>query len=125
MRVIIDHTCLSAMLDGDPFLNDLYVESTYGTARLVVPSLSLVVAEEERTGHAARSRRMLKQAEFAPFEAVHAMIHAQWPKTAHWQALHPAALYLQEAAAGAATAILSLRPELYGGTGVTPLNPHA
>lgn len=42
---------------------------------------------------------------------------------APWAVTHPAAIAWQAAKAGDPVTVLSLEPELYAGTGITPLNP--
>ena len=44
-------------------------------------------------------------------------------KNVDWLLAHAAAVAWQAAKAGEALIVLSLGPELYAGTGITPLNP--
>ncbi|GAB1331874.1 hypothetical protein ACE1SV_62130 [Streptomyces sennicomposti] len=52
IRVLLDHTCINALAEGDEFLNGLYVEASYGYAEIGVPALfdrqQRPVQEDER-----------------------------------------------------------------------------
>jgi hypothetical protein len=121
IRVLLDHTCIQALAEGDEFLNGLYVEASYGYAEIVIPALSATVAERERPGAGQHilSRRF---ATVADFTHAHALVAGMWPQ-ADWRILHPAASVLVARQGGEDATLLSLDPDLYLGTGVTPLNP--
>ncbi len=121
IRVLLDHTCIQALADGDEFLNGLYVEASYGYAEIVIPSLSAVVAERERPGAGQHilGRRFTTAADFT---SAHALVAGEW-RQADWRVLHPASSVIVARQAGEDATLLSLNPDLYAGTGVSPLNP--
>ena len=121
IRVLFDHTCIRALAEGDEFLNGLYVEATYGYAEIVIPTLSAVVAERERPGAGRHilGRRFTTTADFTP---AHALLAGTW-RQADWRVLHPASAVIIARQAGEDATLLSLDPDLYAGTGVSPLNP--
>ncbi|NUP18881.1 MAG: hypothetical protein HOZ81_22890 [Streptomyces sp.] len=121
IRVLLDHTCIRALAEGDEFLNGLYVEASYGYAEIVIPALSATVAEREKpgTGQHILSRRFTTVADFTH---AHALVSGTW-RQADWRILHPAAAVLVAQQSGDDTTLLSLDSDLYAGTGVTPLNP--
>lgn len=121
IRVLLDHTCVQALAEGDEFLNGLYVEASYGYAEIVIPTVSATVAEREKpgTGRHVLSRRFTTVADFTH---AHALVAGAW-RQADWRILHPAAAVLVDQRSGGDTTLLSLEPDLYLGTGVTPLNP--
>ncbi|MEV1048733.1 PIN domain-containing protein [Streptomyces sp. NPDC049916] len=121
IRVVLDHTCVTALAAGDEFLNGLYVEASYGYAELVVPALSAVAAEREKhgAGQSLLTRRFITVEDYT---ADHAHMGVAWPRI-DWQLLHPAATVLLSARAGIAASLLSYTPEAYAGTGVGALDP--
>lgn len=121
IRVLLDHTCIKALAEGDEFLNGLYVEVSYGYAEIVIPALSATVAERERPGAGQHilQRRFTTAADFTP---AHALVAGAW-RQADWRVLHPAAAVILARQAGEDATLLSLGPDLYAGTGVSPLNP--
>ncbi|MFI8537511.1 PIN domain-containing protein [Streptomyces aquilus] len=121
IRVLLDHTCIRALAEGDEFLNGLYVEASYGYAEIVIPALSATVAEREKPGAGQHilSRRFTTVADFTH---AHALVAGTW-RQADWRILHPAAAVLVAQQSGDETTLLSLDSDLYAGTGVTPLNP--
>ncbi|MET9862657.1 hypothetical protein ABZY93_25800 [Streptomyces smyrnaeus] len=121
LTAVLDHTALAALYRADPFLTGLYIEASRGTGRVLVPSLSVLAAERLLAGaggHAAS----LRFAEQVPFSAGHATDAMAWPAV-EWPVVHAAAIAWQAAKAGDPVTVLSLKPGLYEGTGVTPLNP--
>ncbi|MFI6340859.1 PIN domain-containing protein [Streptomyces sp. NPDC050535] len=121
MRVLLDHTCIRALAEGDEFLNGLYVEASYGHAEIVIPALSATVADRDRPGAGADilGRRFTTVANFTH---AHALVAGSW-RQADWRILHPAAAIIVARQAGDDAALLSLDVDLYAGTGVSPLNP--
>jgi hypothetical protein len=121
IRVLLDHTCIKALAGGDEFLNGLYVEASYGHAEIVIPALSAAVAERERPGAGLHilQRRFTTAADFT---ATHALVAGAW-RQADWRVLHPASAVIVARQAGEDATLLSLNPDLYAGTGVSPLNP--
>ncbi|MEU6381701.1 PIN domain-containing protein [Streptomyces sp. NPDC046909] len=121
IRVLLDHTCIKALAEGDEFLNGLYVEASYGYAEIVIPALSATVAEREKpgTGQHILSRRFTTVADFTH---AHALLAGTW-RQADWRILHPAATVLVDQHADGNATLLSLDTDLYAGTGVSPLNP--
>ncbi|MEU2556798.1 PIN domain-containing protein [Streptomyces sp. NPDC013313] len=121
IRVLLDHTCIKALAEGDEFLNGLYVEASYGYAHIVIPALSAAVAERERpgTGQHILQRRFLTAADFT---AAHALVAGPWRKV-DWRVLHPASAVIVARQTGEDATLLSLDSDLYAGTGVSPLNP--
>ncbi|MFF4010608.1 PIN domain-containing protein [Streptomyces sp. NPDC001717] len=121
LTAVFDHTALVALHQADPFFTGLYIESSRGTGRVLIPALSILAAERAVPGagtHAAR----LRFAETVPFTAEHALDAASWPAT-DWPVTHPAAIAWQAAKTGEPVTVLSLTPEAYEGTGIYPLNP--
>lgn len=121
LTVVFDHTALGALYRADEFFTGLYIESSRGTGRVLVPALSVLAAERQIPGagtHAAR----LRFAETVPFTGAHALDAASWP-SANWSVTHPAAIAWQAAKTGQPVTVLSLDPAAYEGTGVYPLNP--
>ncbi|MFF8946014.1 PIN domain-containing protein [Streptomyces sp. NPDC014864] len=121
LTAILDHTALSALYEADAFFTGLYIEASRGTGRLLIPSLS-VLAAERRTPGAGMHAAALRFAESIPFTTDHARDAMAWP-SAQWPAVHPAAIAWQAAKSGEPLTVLSTEPELYTGTGITPLNP--
>ncbi|MGV9991270.1 PIN domain-containing protein [Streptomyces sp. NPDC003374] len=121
IRVLLDHTCVHALAEGDEFLNGLYVEASHGYAELTVPALSAAVAERERpgTGQHVLNRRFVTTTAFG---TAHAAVAGAWQQ-ADWRVLHPASALIVAQQTGEDATLLSLTPDLYRGTGVTPLNP--
>ncbi|MGQ4465267.1 PIN domain-containing protein [Streptomyces violaceoruber] len=121
VTAVLDHTALTALYQADPFFTGLYIEASRGTGRVIIPSLAVVAAERETPG-AGRHAASLRFAESVPFTAAHAVDTMGWPDTA-WPVAHAAAIAWHGIKAGEPLTVLSLRPELYAGTGITPLNP--
>ncbi|MFB7175932.1 PIN domain-containing protein [Streptomyces sp. NPDC056254] len=121
LTAVFDHTALVALYQADPFLTGLYIESSRGTGRILVPALSVLAAERLVAGAGAHAAR-LRFAEAVPFTVEHALDSTSWPATG-WQVTHPAAIAWQAAKSGEPVTVLSLTPEAYEGTGVYPLNP--
>ncbi|MEV0184747.1 PIN domain-containing protein [Streptomyces sp. NPDC050625] len=121
IRVLFDHTCIEALAEGDEFLNGLYVEASYGYAEIVIPSLSATVAERARPGAGQHvlGRRFTAVADFTE---AHARVAGRW-RHADWRVLHPASAVVVARGSGDDATLLSLQPDLYEGTGISPLNP--
>ncbi|MEU1409908.1 PIN domain-containing protein [Streptomyces sp. NPDC005728] len=121
IRVLLDHTCILALAEGDEFLNGLYVEASYGYAEIVIPALSATVAERDTpgAGQHALGRRFTTTGDYT---RAHALVASAWRK-ADWRVLHPASSVIVAQQAGQDATLLSLEPDLYVGTGVSPLNP--
>lgn len=119
--VILDHTALIALHQADPFFAGLYVETSRGTGRLLLPALSLLAAERAIPG-AGTHAAALRYAEQVSFTTEHVVTAAGWPESG-WAVTHPAAIAWQAARAGENAVVLSLEPGRYAGTGVTPLDP--
>ncbi|MBW5481300.1 PIN domain-containing protein [Streptomyces bambusae] len=121
VTAVFDHTALTALYQADEFFAGVYVEASRGGGRVLVPALSVLAAERLTPGagtHAAR----LRFAETVPFTAAHALDAASWPGV-DWAVAHPAAIAWQAAKDGEPVTVLSLRPDLYEGTGIQPLDP--
>ncbi|MBD0742935.1 PIN domain-containing protein [Streptomyces sp. CBMA152] len=121
LTAVLDHTALTALYRADPFFIGLYIEASRGTGRVLVPSLS-VLAAERQVGGAGRHAASLRFAEAVPFSAAHAVDAMDWPGV-EWPVAHAAAIAWQALKSGEPLTVLSLEPELYAGTGITPLNP--
>jgi hypothetical protein len=121
LTAVLDHTALTALYRADPFFTGLYVEASRGTGRVLIPSLSLVAAERQDAG-AGRHAASLRFAEHVPFTAAHAADAMGWAST-DWPVAHAAAIAWHAVKAGEPLTVLSLDPELYAGTGITPLDP--
>ncbi|WP_329282467.1 PIN domain-containing protein [Streptomyces sp. NBC_01451] len=121
IRVLLDHTCIQALAEGDEFLNGLYVEASYGYAEIVIPALSAVVAERARPG-SGRDILNRRFTTVADFTHAHALTAVAW-RQADWRILHSASSVVVAEQTGVDATLLSLDPELYAGTGVSPLNP--
>ncbi|MFB7502938.1 PIN domain-containing protein [Streptomyces broussonetiae] len=118
---VLDHTALTVLYRADPFFTGLYIEASRGTGRVIIPSLSVLAAEREVTG-AGRHAATLRFAEHTAFTMEHAAEAMDW-RNVDWPVAHAAAIAWQALKAGSPVTVLSLQPELYTGTGVTPLNP--
>jgi hypothetical protein len=121
LTVVLDHTALTALYQADSFFTGLYIKASRGTGRILVPSLCVLAAERQAAGtgkHAAS----LRFAESIPFNRVHALDAMGWPSV-DWPVTHAAAIAWEAVKAGEPVTVLSLEPELYAGTGITPLNP--
>lgn len=121
IRVLLDHTCIQALAEGDEFLNGLYVEASYGYAEIVIPALSATVAERARPG-SGRDILNRRFTTVADYTRAHALASTAW-RQADCRILHPASLIVVAEQTGDDATLLSLDPELYAGTGVSPLNP--
>ncbi|XKK61479.1 hypothetical protein HFP71_00260 [Streptomyces sp. ARC32] len=121
LTAVLDHTALAALYRADPFFTGLYIEASRGTGRVIVPSLA-VVAAERRVAGAGTHAASLRYAESAPFTASHATDAMSWPDV-DWPVAHAAAIAWNAVKAGDPLTVLSLEPDLYTGTGITPLNP--
>lgn len=121
IRVLLDHTCIQALAEGDEFLNGLYVEASYGYAEIVIPALSATVAERGRPG-SGRDILNRRFTTVADFTRAHALAAVAW-RQADWRILHPASSVVVAEQTGDDTTLLSLDPDLYAETGVSPLNP--
>ncbi|MEU4085047.1 PIN domain-containing protein [Streptomyces aureus] len=121
LTAVLDHTALAALYRADSFFTGLYIEASRGTGRVIVPSLAVLAAERQVPGvgkHAAS----LRFTENVPFTAAHAVDAMGW-RNVDWPVVHAAAIAWQAVKAGEPLTVLSLEPELYAGTGITPLNP--
>ncbi|MEU8975808.1 PIN domain-containing protein [Streptomyces monashensis] len=123
IRVLLDHTCILALAEGDEFLNGLYVEASYGYAEIVIPALSATVAERDKpgTGQHVLGRRFTTTGDYT---RAHALVAGAW-RHADWRVLHPASSVIVARQAGQDATLLSLEPDLYVGTEVSPLNPRS
>ncbi|RKN45869.1 PIN domain-containing protein [Streptomyces hoynatensis] len=121
LTAVLDHTALAALYEADPFFTGLYIEASRGTGRVLVPAVSVLAAERQAPG-SGRHAASLRFAEQVPLTAGHAVEAASWPGVA-WSFGHPAAIAWQALKAGEPVTVLSLEPESYAGTGITPLNP--
>ncbi|MFF8867819.1 PIN domain-containing protein [Streptomyces sp. NPDC015139] len=121
LTAVLDHTALAALFRADPFFTGLYIEASRGTGRVIVPSLSMLAAERQVAG-AGKHAASLRFAENVPFTAAHAVDAMEWTNV-DWPVAHAAAIAWQAVKAGEPLTVLSLEPELYTGTGITPLNP--
>ena len=121
LTAVLDHTALAALYRADPFFTGLYIEASRGTGRVIIPSLSMLAAERHVAG-AGKHAASLRFAENAPFTAAHAVDAMTWGNV-DWPVAHAAAIAWQAVKAGEPLTVLSLEPELYAGTGITPLNP--
>ncbi|MGA5508995.1 hypothetical protein [Streptomyces umbrinus] len=97
------------------------MEASYGYAEIVIPALSAAVAERQNpgVGQHVLNRRFTTTTDFT---RAHALIAGEW-RQADWRVLHPASLVIVARQAGDDATLLSLDPDLYAGTGISPLNP--
>ncbi|MET9088408.1 PIN domain-containing protein [Streptomyces sp. NPDC004237] len=121
LTAVLDHTALAALFRADPFFTGLYIEASRGTGRVIIPSLSVLAAERQVVG-AGKHAASLRFAESVPFTAAHAVDAMDWAHV-DWPVAHAAAIAWQAVKAGDPLTVLSLEPDLYAGTGITPLNP--
>lgn len=108
------------------------------TALSLVPDGQATVAEQPRDrplglpavpaealagphGRSGDARDDVPLAQNVPFTAAHAVDVMDW-KNVGWPVAHAAAIAWQAVKAGETLTVLSLEPELYAGTGMTPLN---
>ncbi|MGW0754934.1 PIN domain-containing protein [Streptomyces sp. NPDC002814] len=120
--VVLDHTCLVALHDGDEFFTGLYIEASHQRGRILVPSLCILAADRLRPGCGTYAAS-LRFTEEVPFTAGHAVEAMSWPRVEPGVA-HAAAVAWQMAAAGEPVTVLSLRPEEYPFTSIQVLNPY-
>ncbi|MCT2546832.1 MULTISPECIES: PIN domain-containing protein [Streptomyces] len=121
LAAVLDRTALIALYRADPFFTGLYIEASRGTGRVIVPSPSVLAAERQATG-VARHAASLRFAENVPFTAGHA-VDAMDRRAEDRPVAHVAAIAWHAVKAGEPLRGLSPEPELYAGTGITPLNP--
>jgi hypothetical protein len=121
LTAVLDHTALTALYRADPFFTGLYIEASRGTGRVLFPSLSVLAAERQVAG-AGKHAASLRFAESVSFSTAHAVDVMGWTSV-DWPVAHAAAIAWQAAKEGEPLTVLSLEPELYAGTGITPLNP--
>ncbi|MBC7268719.1 MAG: hypothetical protein H5T76_08325 [Streptomyces sp.] len=121
VTAVLDHTTLAALYRADPFFTGLYIEASRGTGRVLIPSLSVLAAERQLAG-AGKHAASLRFAENVPFSTAHAVEAMSWPSV-KWPVAHAAAIAWQATRQGDPLTVLSLEPESYAGTGITPLNP--
>ena len=121
LTAVLDHTALTALYQADPFFTGLYIEASRGTGRVLVPSLSVLAAELQVAG-AGKHAASLRFAEHVPFSTAHAVDAMDW-RNVDRPVAHAAAIAWQAVKAGEPLTVLSLEPELYAGTGITPLDP--
>ncbi|MGY6026480.1 PIN domain-containing protein [Streptomyces spinosirectus] len=121
LTAVLDHTALVALYRADPFFTGPYIEASRGTGRVIIPPLSILAAEREVAG-AGEHAASLRFAENVPFTASHAVDAMDW-RNVDWPVMHAAAVAWQAGKAGESLTVLSLEPERYAGTGITPLNP--
>ncbi|AYV32383.1 hypothetical protein EES41_37110 (plasmid) [Streptomyces sp. ADI95-16] len=121
LTAVFDHTALVALYWADPFFTGLYIESSRGTGRVLIPALSVLAAERATPGAGSHAAR-LRFAESVPFTTAHALDAGSWTAT-DWAVTHPAAIAWQAAKTGEPVTVLSLTPEAYEGTGIYPLDP--
>ncbi|MEU7103088.1 hypothetical protein AB0A66_32805 [Streptomyces longwoodensis] len=118
---VLDHTALAALCRANPFFTGLYIEASRGTGRVIIPSPSLLAAERLVAG-TGKHATSLRFAEHIPFTAAHSVNTMDWGN-ADWPVAHAAAIAWHAIKAGKPLTVLSLEPELYAGTRITPLNP--
>ncbi|MFJ9718929.1 PIN domain-containing protein [Streptomyces sp. NPDC101213] len=121
LTAVLDHTALAALYRADPFFTGLYIEASRGTGRVIIPSLSLLAAERQVAG-SGKHAASLRFAENIPFTAAHSVDAMAWANV-DWPVAHAAAIAWHAIKAGQPLTVLSLEPERYTGTGITPLNP--
>ncbi|MET7458665.1 PIN domain-containing protein [Streptomyces sp. NPDC005574] len=121
LTAVLDHTALTALYRADPFFTGLYIEASRGTGRLIIPALSVFAAERQVAG-AGKHAAALRFTENVPFTATHAVDAMGW-KNVDWSVAHAAAIAWQAVKAGEPLTLLSLKPELYAGTDIDPLDP--
>jgi hypothetical protein len=121
VTAVLDHTALAALYRANAFLTGLYIEASRGTGRVIIPSSSVLAAEQQITG-AGKYAASLRFAESVPFTAAHAVEAMGW-EGVDWPVAHAAAIAWHAIKNGEPLTVLSLEPELYTATGITPLNP--
>lgn len=89
--------------------------------RGAMPLLSVPAAERQVAG-AGRHAASLRFAENVPFTVAY-VVDAMDRRHVDWPVAHAAAIPWQAVKAGEPLTVLSQEPELYAGTGITPLNP--
>lgn len=121
VTAVLDHTALAALYRADSFLTGLYIEASRGTGRVIIPSLSVLAAERRLPG-AGKHAASLRFAESVPFTTAHAVEAMGW-EGVDWPVAHAAAIAWHAIKNGEPLTVLSLEPELYTITGITPLDP--
>jgi len=120
--IVLDHSCLTALHEGDPFLTGLYVEASHQRGRILVPTLCILEADRLKPGCGAYAAG-LRYVEAVPFTTAHALEALSWPR-AEPAVTHTAAVAWCMAVAGEPVTVLSLRADAYGFAGVHALDPH-
>ncbi|MEU9173977.1 hypothetical protein AB0D34_40485 [Streptomyces sp. NPDC048420] len=121
--VVLDHTSLVALYEGDPFFTGLYVEASHQRGHILVPSLCVLASDRLKPG-CGQYAAGLRYAQSVPFTTAHAVEVLSWPR-AEPAVAHAAAVAWQMATAGEPVTVLSLRDEAYRFTGVQALNPYS
>ncbi|WP_416970216.1 hypothetical protein [Streptomyces sp. 4F14] len=120
--VVLDHTCLVALYEGDAFFTGLYVEASHQRGQILVPSLCVLAADQLKPGCGAYATG-LRYTEGVPFTTAHALDAVSWPRAEHSVA-HAAAVAWQLATSGQSATVLSLREAEYRFTSIQALNPY-
>jgi len=121
LTAVLDHTALIALYRADPFFTGLYIEASRSAGRVILPSLCILAADRQVPG-AGKHAALLRFAESVPFTAAHALNAMDW-KDVDWPVAHAAAIAWHAVKEGEPLTVLTLKSELYAGTGITPLNP--
>lgn len=120
VSVILDHTALLALYRAHPVLLGLYVEAGRGQGSLHVPALSLYAAERDKhgVGDYVRSRELFTIEPFGTDEVL-----AAGTVNGDWRIGHAVAASLPSGTWPDGRPVLSLQPDLYDATPVTPIDP--
>ncbi|MFE3602841.1 hypothetical protein [Streptomyces sp. NPDC059142] len=122
---LLDHTALLALGAGHRKLSWLVVAAAEGRALGHVPSLCLLAAESDRKGvgeHVASLPGLeVESLDLTAGLDAGALVGGG----ADWRIAHAVHLAKQSAEWPAGRTVLSVRPELYEGTGIDPIDPDA
>jgi hypothetical protein len=120
---IFDHTALLALGAGYPALSGFVVDAAAGHAAVHVPALCLTAAEAERQG-IAEHVGALPGLDVDPLDlSAVIVVGALVSEGVDWRIAHAVHSSRPNALHPSGRVVLSVRPELYAGTGVGPIDP--
>ncbi|MFD7914741.1 hypothetical protein ACFV30_29155 [Streptomyces sp. NPDC059752] len=127
IAVVLDHTAATALHDPkDPYneaVAAFYVQSSGGLGTLYAPVLSLTAGDTGRPGLLAYING-LRFIEIEPFDTAAALSATELLHAGHpWATVHAIHAARPSADFPAGRYLLTLKPELYDGTGVQAVHP--
>ncbi|GAA0329050.1 hypothetical protein [Streptomyces blastmyceticus] len=127
IAVVLDHTTAGALHDPKDLANEamlaFYVQASGGLGTLYAPVLALAVADAGRPGvlsHITGLRFITTE----PFDSDAARTAAELVRAGHdWSAAHAVHMARPSARFVTGRFLLTLKPDLYEGTGVQAVHP--